>query len=330
MAVLPPDPEKYPTGVIIVNYHSRAYLSTALRCLTFQTFTPRHIVVVNNGDVKPLYELEKKYPYVIFVEPENNLGFAAANNLGAAFLKDCVFIALLNPDAFPRKDWLARLVHAAVTKPEYRFFGSRMLSMQIPLVTDGTGDVYHITGLIFRKKHGKPPDERDLVSKEIFSPCAAAALYYLEDFSAEGGFDPDYFCYSEDVDLGFRLRLKGKKALYVPEAVVFHEGSAITGRHSPFSIYYGHRNLVWTFFKNMPDLMLLAFLPFHILLNVISFFWFAGKGMTGAILRAKKDAFAGLHVILAKRRIIQRNKTISNGELIKILTFKLNLRDRFK
>ena len=73
-----------------------------------------------------------------------------------------------------------------------------------------------------------------------------------------GGFDEDYFSYHEDVDLGFRLRLRGLSCMLVPQAIVHHVGSASTGKRSDFSVYYGHRNLVWTYFKDMPSTVILV------------------------------------------------------------------------
>ncbi len=74
---------------------------------------------------------------------------------------------------------------------------------------DGVGDVYHISGLAWRKGHGSPALGQFEKFMEIVSPCAAAALYRRHDFLEIGGFDEDYFCYMEDVDLGLRFRLAG-------------------------------------------------------------------------------------------------------------------------
>lgn len=85
---------------------------------------------------------------------------------------------------------------------------------------------------------------------------------WLEKFlGAAGGFDEDFFCYTEDVDLGFRLRLYGHRCLYVPAPVVEHVGSGITGTRSEFQLYHGHRNLVWTYVKNMPGRLFWLYLP---------------------------------------------------------------------
>jgi len=57
--------------------------------------------------------------------------------------------------------------------------------------------------------------------------------------------------------------------LYVPDGVVQHVGSAKTGNRSDFTIYHGHRNMVWTYFKNMLWPLFWLYLPHYILLNVV-------------------------------------------------------------
>ncbi|MHB8779332.1 MAG: hypothetical protein ACYC6R_16475 [Anaerolineales bacterium] len=98
---------------------------------------------------------------------------------------------------------------------------------------DGTGDSYRVSGLAWRNGYNLPADTYGLEQKEIFSPCAAAALYSREEFLSAGGFDEDYFSYFEDVDFGFRIRLGGGKSLYVSEAVVSYVGSASASSHRP-------------------------------------------------------------------------------------------------
>ena len=101
-------------------------------------------------------------------------------------------------------------------------------------------------------------------TEPVFSACAGAALYRTSLFNRLGGFDETYFMYIEDIDLGFRLQLAGYPSLFVRDAIVRHVGSAITGEGSDFSVYFGHRNLVYCYFKNMPFLLLMATLPFHL------------------------------------------------------------------
>jgi GT2 family glycosyltransferase len=145
------------------------------------------------------------------IEAGGNIGFAAGNNLAAGQARG-QWLALLNPDAFPDRGWLTALVAAARQHPEAASFGSWQRLDGRPGLLDGVGDVYHISGVAWRDGHGKVCGDRYEPDCEIFSACAAAALYRRQAFLEVGGFDEDFFCYFEDVDLGFRLRLAGYAA----------------------------------------------------------------------------------------------------------------------
>ncbi len=303
-------------AVIIVNFNSGTLLDECLRHARAQTRRPERIIVVDNASQDGSADrLESDYPEVELIRSDRNLGFAAANNLGVQRVTGAEWLALLNPDAFPEPDWLERLLKAAQAHPECASFGSRLLDANDPGRLDGTGDVYHVSGLAWRRDHGRPVVSGADEAGEIFAPCAAAALYRRDAFLEAGGFDEDYFCYFEDVDLGFRLRLLGYGCRSVPEAMVRHVGSAVTGRRSPFSLYHGHRNLVWTWCKNMPALLFWLYLPQHVLLNLGAVLWYALRGQGITLLRAKWDALRGLPRCWRQRRVIQPRRRISAWRL---------------
>jgi GT2 family glycosyltransferase len=124
----------------------------------------------------------------------------------------------------------------------------------------------------------------------------------------------------EDVDLGFRLRLLGHQSLYVPNAVVEHVGSGITGRRSDFSVYFGHRNLVWTYFKNMPSALLYRYLLLHLVVNTMAIARYTRRGQGGVVLKAKRDGFGGLKAMLRSRREVQLSRIVSNSELLQSMS----------
>jgi GT2 family glycosyltransferase len=292
-------------AVIIVNYNSGALLAECLRHLELQTVKPERVLVVDNASIDESADRSEQFFDITLLKLNSNLGFAAGNNWAIAKC-DTEFIALLNPDAFPEPDWLEQLLNAAETSPDAAMFGSRQLCHENPEILDGIGDSYHMSSLVWRQRHGVRQQATDLAQKEIFSPCAAAALYRRQALVDAGGFDEDYFCYVEDVDLGFRLRLAGQKAMYAPDAVVRHVGSATSGgQHSDFAIYHGHRNLVWTYVKNMPGVLFWLLLPLHLMLNVVTIMWFTIRGQGSVILRAKLDAIKGLPKAWVKRSQIQ-------------------------
>lgn len=306
-------------SVVIINWNSGPLLEKCLRSLSSQTVKPDAVLVVDNASSDHSADCVVAFPGYRLLLPGSNLGFAAGNNF--AFREcDSEFVVLLNPDAFPEPTWLEHLVAAANANPKFAAFGSRQLVLERPQCLDGIGDAYHLSGLVWRERHGAMQEARDMLEREVFSPCAAAALYRRAALVVAGGFDEEYFCYVEDVDLGFRLRLAGHRAMYVPEAVVLHQGSATTGgQRSDFSVYHGHRNLVWTFVKNMPGVLFWSFLPFHLALNLFSLLFFGLRGQWQVIFRAKCDALRGLPRMWAKRRAIQRERVVSVREVWRVL-----------
>lgn len=311
--------------LIVVNWNSRDLLSRCLEKLKSQTFQDFRLLVIDNAsDYAVTSSVLSPYANVSLVQNQFNLGFGAANNQVVELLEDSEWVVLLNPDAFPETDWLQRLVDEAENNPDYSMFSSRQLMEANHRLLDGDGDAYHISGLVWRQGHGKRKDEAASESREIFSPCAAAALYRREALVSIGGFDQDFFCYVEDVDLGFRLRLMGHRCLLVPGAVVRHIGSATSGgRQSDFAIYHGHRNLVWAYVKNMPGWLFWACLPLHLAMNLLAVCVFAWRGKGAVILRAKCDAIKGLPKMWCKRREIQAKRVATVGEIWRVLDKRL-------
>jgi GT2 family glycosyltransferase len=260
--------------------------------------------------------VKEKYSEIQLIRLSKNLGFAAANNVAVALFPECEWVALVNPDAFPEPKWLENLLRAARAYPDYSFYASRMFMKEDPSKLDGAGDVYHTSGAAWRRGHGRKCQTSDLQKIEMFGACAGAALYRREAFVGVGGFDEAYFCYFEDVDLAFRMRLAGHRCLYVPDAVVYHVGSATTGgKRSEFTTYHGQRNLVWTYVKNMPLFLFWLYLPQHILLNLAMLSWYSLRGQARVIWRSKWDALRGLPRVLKQRRRIQKTKRVSAREL---------------
>jgi GT2 family glycosyltransferase len=305
--------------VVIVNWNSGAHLAKCLNHLMQQSLPPTRILVMDNASDDGSVEHAQQIPEVTVRLLGANLGFAVANNLALSEC-DTDFVALLNPDAFPEQDWLLQLMLAASTYTEVAVFGSRQMIHELPSLVDGLGDIYHISGLVWRDGYNRLHRMEDNCSYEVFSACACAALYRRDVLVKTGGFDEDYFCYVEDIDLGFRIRLAGYTCLYVPDAVVHHIGSATSGGpRSDFSVYYGHRNIVWTFIKNMPGALLWTLLPLHIALNLITLVYFSIRGQGNVIWQAKLDAIKGIPKMWRKRRKIQTERRASLKDIWRVL-----------
>jgi GT2 family glycosyltransferase len=298
-------------GVVVVNRNAGAHLAGVLESLGRQTLPPHRIVVVDNAsDDGSMDGLDARFPAVLFIRSPENLGFAKANNLAVDICDDCELVALLNPDAFAEPAWLETLVLAAERSPEHAVFGSRLLLDEDDRYLDGTGDEYHVSGLAWRRDQAASAtvERRE---GETFSACAAAALYRREAFRAVGGFDESFFCYYEDTDLAFRLRLDGRRCLYVPDAVVRHVGSVTAGLHSNFTVYHSARNRTWTFVKNMPGVFFWLYLPQHVFMSAVMVLLAAHRRGARAALAGNRDAVRDLPRVLAERRRLQNARRAS-------------------
>lgn len=311
--------------VIIVNWNGERFLDRCLTALIAQAARPHEIILLDNASTDGSVEIARRFPSVRLMALERNTGFARGNNLAIeAASKESEWIALINPDAFAAPRWLEALLAAAESNPEFDVFGSKLVNAADSTLLDGTGDAYHMSGLMWRTAHGIPVSYLGESACEIFSPCAAAALYRRSTLIEVGGFDEDFFCYAEDVDLGFRLRLAGYRCLYVPQSAAHHIGSGTTGgHHSDFSVYHGHRNLVWAYVKNMPGWLFWACLPLHLAMNFLAVGVFSWHGKGKVILRAKRDALLGLPEMWRKRRDIQGRRVASVGEIWRALDKRL-------
>jgi N-acetylglucosaminyl-diphospho-decaprenol L-rhamnosyltransferase len=305
--------------IVIVNYNGGRHLRRSVECLARQTEPRFEVVIVDNGSTDASLEGLPLDSRLRLVRLPGNAGFAMANNIGARGC-DAPFLALLNPDAFPEPGWLAALVRAAGQWPAAVMFGSLQLCADDPGLLDGAGDAYFCAGTAWRGGHGSPRPDMAPVG-EPFGPCAAAALYRTDWFQRVGGFDERFFCYAEDVDLAFRLRLAGGHCIQVPDAVVAHIGSAVAGAMSEFCVYHLTRNHIWTFFKCMPWPLLLLLLPAHLGLVAATLMRAQRRGQAAIAVRGLLDAVQARSAIWASRRVIQSQRRATVREIAAALVW---------
>lgn len=304
--------------IIVVTYNSRRFLPRQMAALAAQTAPFDLIVYDNASDLRERPQEADLAPGARLVQAEENTGFAGGANR-AAKLAETEHIIFLNPDAFPEPDWLAELCAAAARWPNAAAIGSTQVSDSDPGMLDGAGDGYAAWGVpyraLFAKRVAAPAEE-----SECFSACAAAALYRRDLFEALGGFDERFFCYGEDVDLGFRARLVGHVHVQAPRAIVRHVGGG-SSSGSAFADEHGVRNRYWTFCKNMPSpLFALMWLP-HMATALLNIAMHAFDGRWRAQARGLATGLLGAGPALAARRDIQAQRNARLGALCAAFTW---------
>jgi GT2 family glycosyltransferase len=311
-------------SVLVVNYNAGHILGRTLQGLAAQTYRDFEVLVLDNassdGSAALAQSLIVDDPRFSFKRLGENLGFAAGNNLLAAAAHG-PWLALLNPDAVPAPDWLERLLEATRRHPAAVMFGSTQLDAADPLCLDGAGDHYLAIGLPWRGGYGWPlaalPPEG-----EVFAPCAAACLIRADIFRDAHGFDERFFCYVEDVDLAFRLRLQGHHCIQVPAAVVSHLGGASSGgKGSGFARRHGTRNLMWCFVKCMPPALFWPLLPLHVLALAFLMVRAIATGVAFPVGSGMVEGVAGLPSIWTSRLSLQRARRVGWRRIAAALTW---------
>lgn len=302
-------------SIVIINYNGGDFLQEAVNSLARQTYQDFELIVLDNAstdgsaDTLDLGTL----PTAQLVRSAENLGFAGGNNRAAEITRGR-WLVLLNPDTVAEPDWLEKLHAASEAYPACKTFASAQLDLRHPDLMDGAGDAYLLFGIPWRGGFSRPVGELPETGW-CFSACGASAMYDANLFREMGGFDERFFCYCEDVDLGFRLQLAGHDCLFVHDAVVNHAGSGITGRESAFSTYHGTRNRTWTYFKNMPPLLLALTLPGHMALVLYVLARNAFTPRFKPMLKGLTDGISGMWKITRSEEWKAGNRKLGLGEL---------------
>ena len=238
-------------SVIIPNWNGRKLLPVCFKAVFSQTFTDFEVIVVDNGSADGSAAFVKKnYPKVKLIRLQKNLGFAPAVNRGI-IESQSQYIALLNNDAKPDKNWLLNLYGEIVSRPEVFAVVPKVINAANKKIIDNAGDKINIVGQAQARGKGDDVNKYDKAGY-IFGASGAASLFKREVFDRLGKFDEDFFFYFEDVDFSLRAQLAGFKCWYQPKATVYHLGQATAAKLGDFVEYQRFRNTIFLVIKNFP------------------------------------------------------------------------------
>ena len=243
--------------VIVVHFNVPEELAVCLD--SFDRFPPhlpfRMVVVDNSASFSPLDDFRDRYPHVTLLEMEKNIGFSAACNRAAEGAQE-EYLFFLNPDTEIRKGSIDELVGFLERTPEAGIVGPLNVGpsgdiqdscRRFPTFKTALGNKYSLLTRLFPANalsseylmtdiDRSAPQEVDWVS-------GAALLMARKDFEALGGFDEDFFLYSEDVDLCYRLGERGRKVFYYPLAAIQHKIGGSSGKKRFRALWERHRSM---------------------------------------------------------------------------------------
>ena len=240
-----------PLRVVVVTYFPGDSLATFLSSLPAATTRPYEVVLADNGSTDGAPEAAVG-PGVRLLPTGGNLGYGTAANLGAQGF-DGEWLVVANPDVEWSPGALDELLaaalrwpHAGCLGPAIRTPDDRLYPSARAFPSLGRGTGHAIFGWIwpsnpwtrsYRAEQGSPVEG---TTGWLSGSCM---LLRREAFDAVGGFDPSYFMYCEDMDLCRRLAEAGWSSVYVPSAVITHQGGHATSRAAGPMLREHHRAL---------------------------------------------------------------------------------------
>jgi len=185
-------------SVIIINYNGEKLIGGCLKALERQSFKDFEVIIVDNGSSdSSLCEIQKFLrespiaPIVKLVLLDENLGFTGGNIVGLNNANSSLYIALLNNDAEPERDWLGNLVNAMNSEPRVGVCASKLIVYGTNVI-DNAGVEFSAFLKAFNRGEGNKTSS--LGTKEyVFGACGGAVLYRRKMIDEIGFLDKDFF-----------------------------------------------------------------------------------------------------------------------------------------
>jgi GT2 family glycosyltransferase len=223
-------------SVIILNYNVRYFLELCVLSVqsALEHIDGEIIVVDNNSQDDSVEMMKQRFPNVKLIENKDNSGFPKGNNTGVAIAQG-EYICILNPDTVVAEDTFTKVLAFAERQKNLGIVGVKLI--------DGAGN------FLPESKRGVPTPfvafTKMVGLYKLFPKVKGLGKYYAQQLSENetgkvdilvgafmlmkrylyqelGGFDENCFMYSDDIDLSYRMLLKGKSNYYYHETTVIH------------------------------------------------------------------------------------------------------------
>ncbi len=306
-------------SIIIVNYNGKKWLKKLFDSLLSQTYKNFEIIFVDNNSNDGSVDYIKDNYQLVKIVRSKNLGYGHACNMGAQSAKGD-FLMFFNEDMYVEKDFIFKFI------TQYNLIQNKSV-----VGTIGCAIVdYEEQNLSGNLGYGSTIDfiaapVINFDKDKIFHNTGCPLFITRSVFKKVGGFCENFFLYSEDVDLCWRLNLMGYKHFFLNDTYLYHYGGGVIGTFSPEKLSYyvkGEFNCIMNNYS-------LLFLPFA--LSYFLFFYISlsiGYVLTGKFKYAKNitftilnEAIYNLRAILAFRNSVQAKRVISDWQLIHKINF---------
>ncbi len=265
--------------------------------------------------------IKEDYPNFQLAQTPRNLGFSGACNHGLSRVST-PYVGFLNNDAFPQEDWAETLTRELEHDNRLAIVCSKIYQRDTQIIDSAGGMIEYPLGEAPPRGYLEP--ERGQYNQPAYVAYASgtAMIARTRLLQELGGFDADYWSYHEETDLCWRLRLAGYRIRYVPKPVVQHIGSYTMGRNPAKKTFWGARNRCITNLKNLEAAHLRTWLLYELIYATLvplgGLIFPAYREHALAYVRGLLSFGQTLPTTLRKRREIQAQRKIPDGELLKL------------
>jgi hypothetical protein len=224
-------------SIIIVNWNSIEHLKKCLMSIHNNVKEIGfEIIVIDNASYDGSEKMiRREFPNVVFIQSDMNVGFAKANNMG--FRRSCGDnLLFLNPDTEILGESVNKMLIWLDSLSDGGAVGCKLVDSNLSLQTNSIqpfptilNQLIDIEYLKLRTRGLKfwaisPLFSKDAKPQEIQAISGACLMVKRRVFEEIGRFSEEYFMYSEDIDLCYKIKLAGYKSYYIGEAAVIHYG----------------------------------------------------------------------------------------------------------
>ena len=281
-------------AVVILNWNGQQWLEKFLPIVIEKSSMANIYIADNASTDNSVNFIGDNFPSVKIIQNQLNEGYAKGYNDALKDLKEKYFV-LLNSDIEVTDNWIEPIINLmeensniSACQPKILDYNNKN-SFEYAGASGGYIDNlgYPFTrGRIFDSIESDNNQYDDV--KEIFWASGACLFVRAEHFNEVNGFDNDFFAHQEEIDLCWRLKIKGYQVMVHPHSVVYHVGGGTLNDSSPFKTYLNFRNNLFMLTKNLNFLSLLITLYFRLPLD----------GIAAVTLLKKKNGFMHLLAVL--------------------------------
>ena len=245
---------------MILNWNGREMLSKYLPSVLQYSRDEATVYVADNASTDDsLSMLREHFPEVKLIELDRNWGFAEGYNQALRQI-DAEYYLLLNSDIEVTHHWLTPMTEYLDVHPEVAACQPKLLSVfdkDCFEYAGASGGFLDRLGYPFCRGRVFETVERDNgqydYQTEILWATGAALMIRSKDYWDVKGLDARFFAHNEEIDLCWRLRIRGRKIVCIPESYVYHVGGGTLPKSNPMKTFLNFRNNLTMLYKCLPE-----------------------------------------------------------------------------